>query len=84
MAGRLQPMMNCELGLPVPDSAEELKLILEPGDLTVRRDPEDILKWIAEFNYYAGFDVEHGIGVLTDGVDILGIGYASDASRFRK
>lgn len=73
----------CEHGLPVPESAEDLKLILEPIDLTVRRDPSDGSKCISELNFYCGFDVEHGIGVLKDGVDILGIGYAYTARRFR-
>jgi hypothetical protein len=68
--------------LPVPTGPEDLKKVLEPKDLTIRRHPSLPEQWIAEFNFHAGFDVEHGVGVLTDGKRILGIGYASDASLF--
>jgi hypothetical protein len=69
--------------LPVPTSAEDLLTILGPKDLTIRRDFSPPEPWIAEFNFDSGYDVEHGVGVLTDGSAILGIGYSSDASRFK-
>ena len=68
--------------LPIPTCAEDLKKVLEPKDLTIRRHPSLPERWLAEFNFHAGFDVEHGVGVLADGVRILGIGYSSDASLF--
>lgn len=70
------------LRLPVPTTAEELKKILEPKSLTIRRDFSPPRPWVGEVSFYAGFDVEHGVGVLTDGSQILGIGYSYDASRF--
>jgi hypothetical protein len=71
-----------ELELPVPTCADDLKKVLEPRDLTIRRASYRSGPWVGEFNFHAGFDVEHGIGVLTDGSVILGIGYSSDASLF--
>jgi hypothetical protein len=70
-------------GLPVPTSAEDLLQVLRPDELTIRRDFSPPKPWIGEFSFYSGFDVEHGVGVLTDGVDILGVGYSSDATRFK-
>ena len=73
-----------QLQLPIPTSPEELKAVLEPKNLTIRRDFTPPKPWTGEFNFHAGFDVEHGVGVLTDGVEILGIGYSSDAMRFKR
>jgi hypothetical protein len=73
-----------ELALPIPACPEDLRQILEPMDLTIRRDFSPPQPWIGEFNFYAGFDVEHGVGVLTDGTEILGIGYSADAVRFKR
>lgn len=70
--------------LPIPTCPEDLKRILEPKNLTIRRDFAAPKPWIAELNFYSGFDVEHGVGVLTDGHEVLGIGYSSDANRFKK
>ena len=75
-------MTNYEL--QVPACSNDLKKVLEPKNLTIRRDFAPPTPWIAELNFNAGFDVEHGVGVLTDGVEILGIGYSSDATRFRQ
>ncbi len=68
--------------LPMPTCANDLSKVLEPKNLTIRSHPSLPGHWLAEFNFHAGFDVEHGVGVLTDGVKILGIGYSSDVSLF--
>jgi hypothetical protein len=73
-----------EYNLPIPKQPEDLKTILEPHELLIRRDNSPPNDWVGEFSFYAGFDVEHGLGVLTDGMDILGIGYSAIANRFRK
>jgi hypothetical protein len=70
--------------LPVPACPFDLMKILEPKDLLIRRDFSPPKLWLAELNFHAGFDVEHGMGVLTNGVEILGIGYSSDARRFER
>lgn len=70
--------------LPVPAAPEDLRKVLQPKYLTIRRDLSPPGPWIGEFNFHSGFDVEHGVGVLTDGVEILGIGYSSDATRFKE
>jgi hypothetical protein len=38
---------------------------------------------IVELTFSAPFEVEHGVGILTDGVTILGTGYAGDVDPFR-
>lgn len=70
--------------LHVPKCPDDLKKVLEPKDLTVRREFSQPKPWIGELNFHAGFDVEHGVGVLTDGIDVLGIGYSSTARRFKR
>jgi hypothetical protein len=71
-------------GLPVPNCPDDLMKILEPIRLTIRRDFSLPEQWVAEFNFHSGFEVEHGVGVLTDGAEILGIGYNAEADRFKK
>jgi hypothetical protein len=70
--------------LPVPACPFDLMKILEPKDLLIRRDLSPPEPWVASLNFHAGFDVEHGLGVLTNGVEILGIGYSADATRFKR
>jgi hypothetical protein len=50
----------------------------------IRRDLMPPESWVASLNFRTGFDDEHGLGVLTDGVEILGIGYSVDATRFEQ
>jgi hypothetical protein len=37
---------------------------------------------VAKFVFRAQFEQEHGVGVLTDGIRVLGLGYAGEAVRF--
>lgn len=78
-----------KLELPVPACADDLKKVLEPKSLTIRRDDRTLRRgrapskqWIAELNFHAGFDIDHGVGVMTDGIQVLGMGYDSDATPF--
>jgi hypothetical protein len=73
-----------DFALPIPASASDLLKILEPKDLLIRRDFSPPDQWLASLNFHAGFEVEHGLGVLTNGVEILGIGYSVDATRFKQ
>ena len=38
----------------------------------------------AEFRFGPWFEEEHGVGVLTDGQNILGLGYSHDVSLFEE
>lgn len=40
-------------------------------------------KRFVEFDFGASFEEEHGVGVLTDGKDILGLGYGWDVRPFK-
>jgi hypothetical protein len=46
--------------------------------LTIRESLYEHKKPIAELTFSAGFEPEHGVGILTDGNTILGTSYASD------
>jgi hypothetical protein len=70
--------------LPVPACPSDLLKIMYPQDLTIRRDVSPPKLWLAELTFKAGFEVEHGVGVLTNGVEILGIGYSVDVTRFEQ
>jgi len=68
---------------PFGETAERLSYFGDEN-LLIRRDLSPPEPWVASLNFHAGFDVEHGLGVLTNGVEILGIGYSADATRFKR
>ena len=39
-------------------------------------------KPIVELSFGAAFEEEHGVGILTDGAKIIGIGYSYDVTPF--
>lgn len=72
-----------EQGLPVPARWEDLRNVMSLKSLRIRRDLAPPKRWVGVFCFEAAFDIEHGVGILTDGSNIIGIGYAGDADRFR-
>ncbi len=76
--------MEDEGDLPPPKKAADLlKLIGHPG-ITVHKKVFYHDKPIVELSYAAAFEEEHGLGILTDGTAIIGIGYSSDVTPFKK
>lgn len=69
-----------------PDS---LRKLLSPPSISIRETGWHVKPWslggtpVAEFGFSSPIDPEHGIGVLTDGEKIVGIGYSCDASYFK-
>jgi hypothetical protein len=71
-------------------STENIKRLLSPPDILIRDEngPGKFDAWrdgvtpVAEFVFSSPIEVEHGIGVLTDGEEITGIGFAGDARGF--
>jgi hypothetical protein len=47
------------------------------------READQSRRYAAELNFAVTFEEGHGVGILTDGVDITGIGYSDDVSPFR-
>ena len=50
--------------------------------ITVRQDVPGCEGPVVELSFHAAFEVEHGVGVLTDGETILGLGYSADVTPF--
>lgn len=71
-------------GLPAITGPDALMAWLELDSIDVRNagiksEEQPVL----EVTLGAPFEIEHGVGVLTDGVTIIGIGYAGDVERFK-
>ncbi|MCO6045855.1 hypothetical protein NG895_18300 [Aeoliella sp. ICT_H6.2] len=65
------------------DSPENLARLLGSPTILVHQEVYDYdNKPLAEICFDAVFEMEHGIGILTDGTKIIGTGYASDARPF--
>ncbi len=86
--GHLEEVMDvfdhfdAEDGIPALESADQVPAWLCLNGIRVDRDWEASGSYIAHLLFHAAFDEEHGLGVLTDGEKVLGIGYQGDASPF--
>jgi len=61
-----------------PESADELFELMRLNGITIKPAEDDSDTFVAELNFDAAFEEEHGVGVLTDGLEILGLGYSGD------
>src|SRR5690349_5773992 len=68
---------------PRPKSAADVAKQLQLNHLTVRQQ-----QWwkrpLVELSFSAPFEDEHGVGVLTDGKSVVGLGYSVDVEPFKK
>jgi hypothetical protein len=70
------------------DSPDDLDYFLSPPGISIRESGRHVEPWskgglpVVEFGFSSPIDEEHGIGVLTDGKVIVGIGYSGDAGHF--
>ena len=60
----------------------DLHSVIGPECLVIRESTYQYERPSATFTFQAAFDVEHGLGVLTNGTRVLGIGYQSDVMPF--
>lgn len=67
--------------LPLPTGPDHLLTMMRLSGLVVDEYPQ-FGGPIALLNFWAGFDPEHDLGMLTDGERILGIGFMSDVEPF--
>jgi len=78
--------MLSELGykikLPRLTSPTALNAWLQPKSVRIRQKTFRHKQPVAELCFEAGFDPEHGVGILTDGTRILGIGYSGETELF--
>jgi hypothetical protein len=76
-----QVAQGIESGEP-PRSAKDLYKLMQLHTIHVQRTSGKSKRWLAEMNFHADFEEEHGVGILTDGTDIVGIGYSFDSQPF--
>jgi len=70
-------------GPPVQlEKAEDLYRFLDPYTIYVTEDLDAEDRRTAVVSCYCDFEEEHGIDLLTDGVQVLGTGYSTEATRF--
>jgi hypothetical protein len=69
-------------GRPAPRRPEDLLSAMDFLRIVVRKEADGYEKPVAELTFGAVFEEEHGVGVLTDGKDILGTGYMGEAAAF--
>ena len=65
-----------------PAGPKELLKILQLSQMTVRKEVHGYDGPVVELSFNAPFEEEHGVGVLTDGEAVLGIGYSYDVLPF--
>ncbi len=78
-----------------PRSARDVLKLLKPAEIRIRqasrtgkirvgkasRPGEQV---VAVLHFAAAFEEEHGVGVITDGFNVLGIGYSEDVQPFKR
>jgi hypothetical protein len=76
-------------GLKPPRSAGDLFKLMRLQDIRIEQPARQSARatsspLLAQLNFRAAFEQEHGVGILTDGSELLGIGYSGDVSPFKK
>jgi len=72
--------VNRDLNRPIRREAD-LPGMLKLSSMMVNKGADK--KPVMVLNFHAPFEDEHGVGVLTDGKTVLGIGYASDVMPYK-
>jgi hypothetical protein len=70
--------------LKPPRKAADLPRLMQLTNIAIQKRKHGQDKPLAELSFAAAFEEEHGVGVLTDGKTILGIGYSADVRPFKK
>jgi len=79
----IDEVFESDYGPDKPDSAEGLYKLLDPTGVDI---DASIYKWdgpAARITFASEIDEEHGISFLTDGENIIGLGYTMDPSPFK-
>ena len=72
-----------DLGLSAPTKPADVAALLGLQGICIHREADGYNQPVAELQFAAAFEDEHGVGVLTDGINVPGIGYISDVRPFR-
>jgi predicted DNA-binding WGR domain protein len=65
-----------------PKKANDLFKLMSCPTIAVHKEVDGYEKPIVELSFGAAFEEEHGVGILTDGAKIIGIGYSYDVTPF--
>jgi len=76
--------MEFEETLKPPKKAEDIPRLMMLMNITVTKPRRGQGKPLVELSFAAAFEEEHGVGILTDGKTIVGIGYTSNVTPFKK
>ena len=68
--------------LPPPKKANDLLRLMRLFQISVRKGADGHDKPVVELCFWAAFEEEHNVGVLTDGKSVLGAGYHIDVSAY--
>ncbi|MFT5191713.1 MAG: hypothetical protein ACI9DF_004530 [Verrucomicrobiales bacterium] len=68
----------------MPTHAEELGALLQFYGLGHKFDCTKAGKPLVELRFRSDIDMEHGIGALTDGESIFGLGYTNDFNLYQE
>jgi hypothetical protein len=80
--GDLAEVAKLSGGRCAPKRPEDLLAAMAFLRVVIRKEADGYEKPVAELAFSAVFEQEHGVGVLTDGEDILGTGYMGEAAAF--
>ena len=80
--GDLQAVADAMGADEPPGSAGDLLPLMQLSQVTICKHVDGCDGPVAELSFYAPFEEEHGVGILTDGDVILGIGNTSDVFPF--
>ena len=67
---------------PALTGPEDLLAVMQLSSIIVRKSVHGYDQPIVELSFSAPFEDEHGVGILTDGRSVLGIGYSCDVTPF--
>jgi hypothetical protein len=77
--GRLKWILrDCELAGP-----KDILAALNLESVLIRNDVDGYNDFVIHLWLHSGFEVEHGVGILTDGHKIIGTGYMMDVMPYR-
>ena len=70
--------------IPPLREAGDLYRVLDPSDILIEIDTHGDQYPVAWCNFGCDFEEEHGLSLLTDGDQLVGSGYAGDATKYER
>jgi hypothetical protein len=67
---------------PPPRGPDDLLALMVATGIVIHKEVDGYERPVAEITFGAVFEEEHGVGILTDGRDVLGTGYIADVTPY--